>query len=103
MFAVVEIKGHQYKVAEKEKIEVEKLDTEAGKSVTFKRVLLIANGKDAKIGQPFVSGASVEAKVVEHMKGDKIIIHKFRPKKRYARTQGHRQKYTTLEIVAIKG
>ena len=105
MFAVVEIAGRQYKVVANDKIEVEKLDEEAGKSIKFNRVLLIADekGADAKIGKPYIDGASVDAKIVEHFKGDKIIVHKFRPKTRYARTQGHRQNYTQLEIVSING
>lgn len=105
MFAVVEIAGRQYKVAENDNIEVEKLDTEAGGSITFNRVLLLSDetGSEAKIGKPYLTGASVVAKVVEQFKGDKIVVHKFRAKKRYAKTQGHRQNYTRLEITSIKG
>lgn len=104
MFAVVEIGGRQYKVAPKETIEVELLHEEPGKTVKFNKVLLVAESEaKAKIGQPYVEGASVSAKVVEHFKGEKIRVFKFIPKKRHSKAQGHRQNYTKLEITDIKG
>lgn len=104
MFAVVDINGSQHKVAPKEVIEVQKLNAEPGKTVKFDHVVLLATSdSDAKIGQPYVEGASVEAKVVEHFRGEKVRVFKFKPKTRYARTQGHRQELTKLEIVDIKG
>jgi len=104
MFAVVEIGGRQYKVTPNDKIEVELLDTEAGKSMKFDRVLLVSSDdKEANIGMPYVKGANVEAKVLKHFKGEKIRVFKFTPKKRYKKTQGHRQNYTQLEITAING
>ena len=104
MFAVVDIDGNQYKVAPNETIEVHKLNEEPGKKLTLNHVVLLASSdKDAKIGQPFVEGASVEAKVVEHFRGEKIRVFKLRPKKRYQKTQGHRQDLTRIEIVSIKG
>lgn len=103
MFAVVEIGGRQYKVAPNEKIDVELQDAEAGKSLKFNKVLMVSeNDKDANIGMPYVAGATVEAKVVKHFKGEKIRVFKFTPKKRYKKTQGHRQNYTQLEITGIK-
>ncbi len=103
MFAVVEIGGRQYKVTQNAIIDVELLETEAGKSMKFDKVLLVSeNDKDANIGMPYVKGATVEAKVVKHFKGEKIIVFKFTPKKRFKKTQGHRQNYTQLEITAIK-
>lgn len=102
MFAVVEIGGRQYKVSPNAKIDVELLDTEAGKSMKFNKVLLVSqDDKDANIGMPYVKGATVEAKVVKHFKGEKIRVFKFTPKKRFKKTQGHRQNYTQLEITAI--
>ncbi len=102
MFAVVEIGGRQYKVAQNDKIDVELQDAEAGKALKFDRVLMISeNDKDANIGMPYVEGATVEAKVVKHFKGEKIRVFKFTPKKRFKKTQGHRQNYTQLEITAI--
>lgn len=104
MFAVVEIGGRQYKVSPNEKISVELLEDEAGKEIKFDKVLLISkDDKDAEIGMPFVKGATVDAKIVKHFKGEKIRVFKFTPKKRYKKTQGHRQNYTELEITAING
>ncbi len=104
MFAVVEIAGRQYKVSPKEQVEVDLLEAEPGKSLKFDKVLLVAESdSSAKIGKPYLAGAEVDAKVVEHFKGEKIRVFKFRPKKRYAKTRGHRQHYTRLEITGIKG
>lgn len=105
MFAVVEIGGSQFKVSPKDVIEVDFMESaEPGKTITLDRVVLSASSdKDAKIGQPYVDGATVSAKVVEHTKGEKIIVFKMNAKKRYRKTQGHRQQYTKLEIVDIKG
>jgi large subunit ribosomal protein L21 len=103
MFAVVEIGGRQYRVTPNEKIEVELLDAEAGKSLKFNKVLLYAEtDSSAKIGAPYLTGGEVSAKVVEHFKGEKIRVFKFTPKKRHQKTQGHRQTYTRLEITDIK-
>lgn len=103
MFAVVEIGGRQYKVTPSEKIEVELLENEPGKTIEFNNVVLYAETDDkAKIGQPYVAGVSVEAKVLEHFRGEKIRVFKFIPKKRHSKAQGHRQNYTRLEITAIK-
>lgn len=102
MFAVVEIGGRQYKVAQNDKIDVELLETEPGESIKFNKVLLVSsNDKDANIGMPYLKGATVEAKVIKHFKGEKIRVFKFTPKKRYKKTQGHRQNYTQLEITGI--
>lgn len=103
MFAVVEIGGRQYKVAPKDTIQVEKLDMEEGKDVNFDRILLVAedDGKEVKIGQPYVKGAKVEGKIVRQFKGEKILVVKFIPKKRHKKTQGHRQNYTLVEITEI--
>jgi large subunit ribosomal protein L21 len=104
MFAVVEISGRQYRVSEKDKVEVDLLEAEPGKNLKFDKVLLLAESEDsAKIGKPYLSGASVEAKVLEHFKGEKIRVFKFTPKKRHSKTQGHRQNYTRLEVTSIKG
>ncbi len=103
MFAVVEIGGRQYKVTQNEKIQVELLETEAGKDIKLDRVLLLADetGKETQIGQPYLKGVSVDAKVLKHYKGEKIRVFKFIAKKRHSKTQGHRQNYTQLEITAI--
>lgn len=104
MFAVVEISGHQYKVEPNNKVRVDKLDAEPGKSIQLNSVLMYSPAEgEVKIGQPYVDGAMVEAKVLDHVKGDKIRVFKFTSKKRHQKTQGHRQEYTLLEITEIKG
>ena len=102
MFAIVQTGGKQYKVSKGDQIAIEKLDTEAGKKVDFKEVLLTSDGKDTKIGKPFVEGAVVSAKVVDQIKDKKITVFKMKPKKRYQVKQGHRQQLTVVEITAIK-
>lgn len=97
------IGGKQYKVHEKDELEVEKIDVEEGKNVKVKEVLLVAeeDGKTVKIGTPFVAGAHVECKVIEHGRGEKIKVFKMKPKKRYSKMQGHRQDYTKLKVLKI--
>lgn len=101
MFAVVEIGGRQYKVSPGDSILSESLDGAPGSTLTFPRVLLLHDEGDPQIGMPFVSGVEVQAKVLEHGKGEKVITVKQIPKKRYMRVKGHRQPYTKLQIVHI--
>ncbi len=103
MFAIVYFGGKQYRVHEKDQLEVELLDTEAGKNFKINEVLLMGeeDGSQVKIGTPFVTGAHVECQVLEHGKGDKIRVFKFKAKKHYHRTQGHRQKFTSIKILKI--
>ncbi len=96
--AVIETGGKQYYVEVGSVLYVEKLDAEAGSNITFEQVLM-ANGN---IGTPYVKGAKVEATVVKHGKNKKIRIFKYNPKKKYRKTQGHRQPYTKVEIKDIK-
>jgi len=104
MFAVIEIGGSQQKVSKKDSIEVNRIDAKEGDTITIDTVVLVSeNDKEAKIGQPYVKGATVEAKVIKHFRGEKIIVFKFKAKKRYQKTQGHRQDLTRLEIIDIKG
>lgn len=104
MFAVVEIGGSQYKVAPKAQIKVDKIESEPGQTITLDRVVLLATSdKEAKIGQPYVTGATVEAKILKHGKHEKIVVLKFIAKKRHTTQKGHRQQYTELEIMDIKG
>ena len=102
MIAVVEIAGKQYKIAPQSQIQVDLLEANVGDEITIDKVLLksAANGEDCQIGQPY-TGDTFKAKILEHVKGDKVRVFKFRPKKRYARTQGHRQNYTILEITSF--
>jgi len=103
MFAVMHVGGKQYKVREKDELQVEKMEVKAGENVKVKEVLLIAeeDGTTVKIGTPFVAGAHVECQVVEHGRGEKIRVFKMKPKKRYSKTQGHRQSYTALKVLKI--
>ena len=103
MYAIIEACGKQYKVAEGDVVFFEKLDAEEGKKVKFDNVILVSenNGK-IEIGNPYVKGAKVEGKVVSHGKSKKILVYKYKAKKNYRRTQGHRQPYTKVEITAVK-
>ena len=101
MYAIIETGGKQYKVSEGDFIFVEKLDVEAGETVTVDKVLVVANGEDVKVGAPYVDGASVTADVVKNGKDKKIIVYKYKPKKGYHKKQGHRQPYTKVKIEKI--
>lgn len=102
MFAVVDIKGTQYKVAEGDKIKIAKISEEEGKTVTFDEVLLWAKSdKDIEVGTPY-AGAKVTCKVLGHGKGEKVRVVKMKKRKRYLRTQGHRQQFTEVEIQKIE-
>ncbi len=101
MYAIVEIAGKQYKVAKNDKIDVDKLNTDKGK-VTFETVLLYAKDeKNVEIGNPYVSGAKVEAEIIGEKRGEKIRVFKMKAKKRYNKTIGHRTDFTIIEIKDI--
>ena len=101
MFAIVEIEGKQYKVGPGTILTLEKMEKKDGESVKVDHVLLKENDGKIEIGTPYLSGASVELKIKGQIKGDKIRVYKKKAKKRYEKTQGHRQKYTKAEVVAI--
>lgn len=101
MYAVIKTGGKQYRVAEGDTVRVELLPAEQGAAVDFEQVLLVGEGSDLKVGAPYVEGSKVTATVKAHGRGDKIRIIKFRRRKHYARTQGHRQSYTELQITGI--
>ena len=111
MYAVIKTGGKQYRVAQGDKLRVEKLAGNVGDSVTLSEVLLIAPGAigesgsalGLKIGKPLLGGAKVEAKIIAQDRGEKIIIFKFRRRKNYRRKSGHRQLFTALEITGIAG
>ncbi len=103
MYAVIRTGGKQYRVQEGDVLNVEKLDAQEGSTVTFDEVLALSTNDGFKVGTPVVEGAAVEAKVVGHGKGKKIIVFKYKPKKNYRRTQGHRQPYTKVQITRIIG
>ncbi|MCP1109246.1 large subunit ribosomal protein L21 [Lachnospiraceae bacterium PF1-21] len=100
MYAIIATGGKQYKVEEGDIIRVEKLGVEAGETVTFDQVLGVCNRK-LKVGDPTVSGATVEGTVVENGKGKKVIVYKYKPKKTYHKKNGHRQQYTAVKIDKI--
>ena len=101
MYAVIETGGKQYRVEVGTELEVELLDVEPGKTISIDRVLLVADGDDASIGQPVVSGAEVSAEVVRQIRGPKLISFKYRPKARSRVKKGHRQELTVLRISDI--
>ena len=102
-FAIIKTGGKQYKVAEGDKVLIEKLDQPVGAEFDFEEVLLVGNGgaESAKIGSPLVEGAKVRARILEHAKGDKKIVFKYTRKTRYKKKKGHRQPYTKVEILKI--
>lgn len=100
MFAVVKYGNQQYKVSPDQVLTIDLVSTEEGQTFATSEVLLI-NDKDLTVGAPFIDGATCEAKVLQHVKGDKVRVYKKKPKKRYERTIGHRQKYTQIQIVKI--
>ncbi|MCP6720242.1 MAG: 50S ribosomal protein L21 [Patescibacteria group bacterium] len=102
MFAIIETGGKQYKVELGEKIQVEKLDVKDGETAVFDQVLLRTDEKEVVIGNPYIKGARVEAKVLKSGKGVKKIVFKYHPKTRYRKKKGHRQPYTEVEILKIK-
>jgi len=102
MLAVIKTGGKQYKVSPKQKIKIEKIKTPQGKEVIFDNVLLVEKNKKVEIGNPLVMGAKVIGKVLNQGKGNKIIVFKYKPKKRYKIKRGHRQPYTEVEIMDIK-
>ena len=103
MYAIVEIAGQQFKVEEGKKIFVHRLEVEEGKNLEFDQVLLIDNDGKITIGEPVIKDAVVEGKVMEHVRGDKVIVFKKKRKKGYRVKNGHRQNFTQVEIVSISG
>ena len=104
MYAIVESGGKQYKAVPGATIEVDRLSIEEGSSYEIDQVLLVVDGEDVKVGTPTVDGASVKATVVDHFKGQKILVFKYIPRERVRRRRGHRQQYTRLQIeeIAVK-
>ena len=101
MYAIVEIAGQQFKVAKDQKVYVHRLQGKEGSSVSFDKVYLLDNGKQVTLGAPAITGASVEAKVVKHLKGDKVIVFKKKRRKGYRVKNGHRQALTEILIESI--
>lgn len=102
MYAIVEIAGQQFKVQKDQKIFVHRLDAEEGKKLSFDKVLLVDNDGKVTLGAPAIAGATVSAKVEEHVKGDKVIVFRKKRRKGYKKKNGHRQSFTAITIGDIK-
>ena len=103
MYAVVSTGGKQYKVAEGEVLRVEKITGEVGEPVSFDKVLLFSDGENVNVGQPNLENVAVKGHIVEQGKAKKILVFKYKRRKRYRRKQGHRQQYTAVKIDSIEG
>lgn len=101
MYAIVEIAGHQYKVESGQEIFVDRLQGDAGDSISFDKVLLVGGDDAVKVGTPSVSGAAVAATIVEHVRGDKVVVFKKKRRKGYRVKNGHRHHYTKVKIDGI--
>ena len=103
MYAIIKTGGKQYKVAEGDVLNVEKLDAEKGAEVVFDEVLAIINDGEVTVGKPFIDGAKVTATVEDQGKGEKILDFKYKAKANYRKRAGHRQPYTAVKISGIQG
>lgn len=101
-YAIIETGGKQYRVAVGDTLAVEKLPVDAGTDITFDRVLLVSGDGSTRVGVPLVPGATVRGRVEAQFRGEKIVVFKYKPKKRYRRRTGHRQSLTRVEITAIE-
>jgi len=101
MYAIVEIAGQQFKVSKDLKVYVHRLPSEEGTTITFDKVLLVDDNNNITVGAPVIEGASVEAKVLQHLKGDKVIVFKKKRRKGYKKKNGHRQYLTQIVIEGI--
>lgn len=103
MYAIIRTGGKQYRVRQGEALRVESLEAQVGDTVDFDEVLMVGEGDEARVGSPTVDGAKVRAEVLEHGRGDKIRIIKFRRRKHHMKRQGHRQNYTAVRVTEIVG
>ena len=101
MYAIVEIAGQQFKVAKDQKVYVHRLQEEEGANVSFNNVLLVENDGNVAIGAPAIEGAEVTAKILRHLRGDKVIVFKKKRRKGYRKKNGHRQSLTEIQIEGI--
>jgi large subunit ribosomal protein L21 len=102
MYAVVNTGGKQYKVQKGETLRIEKIPGAVGSSVTFDKVLMVADGENIRVGQPVLENVAVQAQIVEQDKAKKILIFKYKRRKRYRRKNGHRQPFTAIRIDGIE-
>jgi large subunit ribosomal protein L21 len=101
MYAIVNTGGKQYKIRQGDILRIEKIPGELGSPVSFDRVLMFSDGENIRIGQPVLDDVAVNGHIVEQGKGKKIIVFKYKKRKRYRRKQGHRQQYTAIKIDSI--
>jgi large subunit ribosomal protein L21 len=102
MYAVIESGGKQYRVSQGDRVRVERLEGDVGAKVVFDQVLMVGEGDEVKVGQPNVDGAVVEAEITDQNRAKKVVVFKFKQRKKYRRKQGHRQPYTELKVTEIK-
>lgn len=102
MYAIVEIAGQQFKVEKDQKVFVHKLNAEVGAKLDFDKVLLVDNGGKITLGAPAINGAKVSVEVLDHVKGDKVLVFKKKRRKGYQKLNGHRQQFTAIKIADIK-
>lgn len=102
MYAIIETGGKQFRVSEGDILNVEKIEAEQGSVIDIDKVLAVVKDGEVVLGKPYVEGAKAQIKVLEHGKGDKILVFKYKPKKKYRRTQGHRQPYTKVVVEKIE-
>jgi large subunit ribosomal protein L21 len=102
MYAIINDSGTQFRVQEGDELQIDLRDAEPGSPITFEQVVLVGGGEKTLVGKPFVEGASVSAEVVDHTKGPKLEIYKFKKRKKSRRHVGHRQQYLTVRITGIK-
>jgi large subunit ribosomal protein L21 len=100
-YAIIETGGKQYRVAVGDQLSIEKLPVEPGSGITFDRVLMVGGDGSPRVGTPLLAGATVQAEVAQQFRGPKIVVFKYKPKKRYRRRTGHRQALTRVAITAI--
>lgn len=101
MYAIVEIAGQQFKVQKDQKLYVHRLKAEAGSKIDFDKVLLVDNDGKVTLGAPAIEGAKITAEVIEHLKGDKVIIFRKKRRKGYKKKNGHRQSFTSIKVTGI--
>lgn len=102
MYAIAEIAGKQFKLQENDKLYVPRLKADVDDTITLDRILLVANEENVQIGTPVVEGATATARVLGHVKGDKVLVFKKKRRKRYRVKRGHRQQYTQIQIDSLK-
>jgi len=103
MYALVEIKGRQYRAEKGSQLKVDRIEAEKGNTVEFDKVLMLNDDKDVKIGSPYLDGIKIAATVEDQVKDKKILVFKYKKRKNYARTKGHRQQYTIIKVNDITG